>query len=391
MMRLASHSIREVINATGVILHTNLGRSPLGPCDVVQGYSNLEYDLASGKRGRRDIHLTDLLEALLGTAAIVVNNNASAVYLVLHELAVGREVIISRGELVEIGDGFRVSDIMVHAGAVLREVGTTNCTHIEDYRQAITDRTALLLRVHPSNFSIRGYTKKPTLSDLSALASETGIPLYEDLGSGCMADLRSFGVNEPLVKDSLAAGVALVSFSGDKLLGGPQAGLIAGKPDLIARLRRNPMYRGLRVDKVILHLLRATLTSLLFERWDALPAINMLRQSQTAIRKRAEHLSTRLAVLEPEVIHGESLIGGGSTPDQTLPTALIAISPQDVVAFEYRLRCSSPPIIARIDEKRIVIDLRTVFPHQEEQLVNALLAAREALPPNSSAVVGEVV
>lgn len=375
MHKLASHSICPVINATGVVLHTNLGRAPLGEVAPTPGYSNLEYDLETGKRGRRDDHVTDLLQALLGTAAITVNNNAAAVFLVLHELAQDYEAIISRGELVEIGDGFRIVDIMRRAGVILREVGTTNCTHIEDYRNAINDRTALLVRVHPSNFTIRGFTRKPSLQELAGLAKAANVPLYEDLGSGCMVDLSPFGIKEPLVKHSLDAAVSLLSFSGDKLLAGPQAGIIAGETHLVQRLRKNPMYRAFRLDKVILEVLRTTLRNLLLERWESLPAINMIRQSKVAIRGRAESLVSQLSPLSTEIIDGESVIGGGSTPEQTIPTALIAIGSSDPVTIERELRRSAPPVIARIESNRILVDLRTVFINEESHLRDALLRA----------------
>ncbi len=259
LARLEEPSLRRVINATGVVLHTNLGRAPLAPFEPLTGYSNLEYDLTGGRRGKRDVHVAELLERLTGAPGIAVNNNAAAIYLALNELAAGFEVVVSRGELIEIGDGFRIPEIMQSSGAVLREVGTTNRTHVDDYREAINERTRLLLRVHPSNFRIQGFTARPELGELVALAKERGVPLYEDLGSGCVADLRAFGLEEPLVSDSIRAGVNLVSFSGDKLLGGPQAGLLAGDRDLVARLRRNPMFRALRLDKVIYQALETTL------------------------------------------------------------------------------------------------------------------------------------
>jgi len=262
---MALPSLKRVINATGVVLHTNLGRAPLGRQSPIPGYSNLEYDLDSGKRGKRDVHASDLFERLLGRPAIAVNNNAAAIYLALNELAAGYEVIVSRGELIEIGDGFRIPDIMQRSGAVLREIGTTNRTGIQDYRNAITERTRLLLRVHPSNFRMEGFTARPELAELVALGQERGIPVYEDLGSGCIVDLRPFGIDEPLVADSLRAGTDLVSFSGDKLLGGPQAGILAGKPEIIARLRRNPMFRALRLDKLIYQSLGETLRAVLLE------------------------------------------------------------------------------------------------------------------------------
>ncbi len=385
LARLERPSPRPVINATGVVLHTNLGRAPLARFEPSFGYSDLEYDLEAGARGKRDVHIAGLIERLLGKPGIAVNNNAAAVYLALRELAAGGEVIVSRGELIEIGDGFRIPEIMAQSGALLREVGTTNRTRIEDYRAAVNDRTRLLLRVHPSNFRITGFTARPTLAELTALGGEAGIPVYEDLGSGCVADLSAHGIAEPLVSASLRAGVDIVSFSGDKLLGGPQAGILAGNPDLIARLRRNPMYRALRLDKLILQSLAATLRNALFERWDDIPALRMIRQSAADIRARAERTAARLEGIETEVVRGESVIGGGSTPEQSLPTWLIAIASKDVAALERALRSGNPPVVARIEGERLLIDLRTVFPEEEPALVAALLAATRApgtcLPP----------
>ena len=372
LAELERPSLRHVINATGVVLHTNLGRAPLASFQAIAGYSNLEYDLAAGKRGKRDVHISGLLERLLGVPGIAVNNNAAAVFLALHELAAGGEVIVSRGELIEIGDGFRIPDIMAHSGAVLHEVGSTNRTHIDDYRAAINDRTRLLLRVHPSNFRISGFTSRVELPDLIALGREHNIPVYEDLGSGCIADLRPFGIDEPLVTDSLEAD--LVSFSGDKLLGGPQAGILAGKPEIISRLRRNPLFRALRLDKLIYQSLEASLRSLLLERWNEIPALSMIRQSAGEIRTRAEALLGRIPATPAHVVPGHSVIGGGSTPDQSLPTWLIVLETPDAVAEEQRLRAHDPPVIARIEDGRVLLDLRTVFPNEESELVHALQA-----------------
>jgi L-seryl-tRNA(Ser) seleniumtransferase len=362
---LATPSLRYVINATGVILHTNLGRAPLPGFVPIAGYSNLEYDLASGRRGKRDSHYAPLLEQLLGVPAIAVNNNAAATYLVLNELAQGGEVIVSRGELIEIGDGFRIPDIMERSGAILREVGTTNKTSLDDYRRAINDRTRLILRVHPSNFHITGFTAKPSLRELASL----GVPVYEDLGSGCLVDLKPYGVAEPLVGDSLAAGVQILSFSCDKLLGGPQTGIIAGQPDLVARVRRNPMYRAFRPDKLIVQALSATLLHLLMERYNAIPTLRMIRLTADDIRRRATALAGQIpgATLRD----GLSVIGGGSTPDQSLPTCLLAI-PGDAVRLEKRLRANHPPVIARIEKDELLIDLRTVDPVDELLLLDAL-------------------
>ena len=366
---LARPSLKRVINATGVILHTNLGRAPSVTFTPIEGYSNLEYDLARGRRGKRDTHVSALLERLAGKPGIAVNNNAAAVLLTLHELARGGEAIVSRGELIEIGDGFRIPDIMAASGAELREVGTTNRTHIDDYRAAIGPRTRLLMRVHPSNFHIEGFTSKPPLDQLAALARERELPLYEDLGSGCVADLAPFGIEEPRVSQSLLAGVNLVSFSGDKLLGGPQAGLIVGDRELLTRLRRNPLFRALRIDKLITQALETSLGHLVFERWDQIPALRMIRLTASEIRIRAERLRSQLPRLE--IIPGRSVAGGGSTPEQSLPTWLLAI-PGDAVQIERTLRAGDPPVIARIEEERVVIDLRTVFAREEEPLAAAL-------------------
>jgi L-seryl-tRNA(Ser) seleniumtransferase len=263
---------------------------------------------------------------------------------------------------------------MLRSGALLREVGTTNRTRIGDYREAITERTRLLLRVHPSNFRMRGFTARPDLKELVALGRERGVPVYEDLGSGCIVDLRPFGIDEPVVSDSLQTGVDLVSFSGDKLLGGPQAGILAGKPEIVARLRRNPMFRALRLDKTIYQALEATLRNLLLERWDEVPALRMIRQNAASIRERAERLVSKLTGLEAQLAPGESVIGGGATPEQSIPTWLIVIKCADEAAAQRRLRANEPPVIARVEEKRLLVDLRTVLPEEEGELAAALQA-----------------
>ena len=375
LSKLEEPSLRRVINATGVVLHTNLGRAPLAPFQLMTGYSNLEYDIAAGRRGKRDVHAAELIERLIGAPGIAVNNNAAAIFLVLNELAAGFEVVVSRGELIEIGDGFRIPEIMQRSGAVLREVGTTNRTHIDDYREAINDRTRLLLRVHPSNFRIEGFTARPEVRDLASLAKERGMPLYEDLGSGCVTDLRAFGVDEPLVADSIRAGVNLVSFSGDKLLGGPQAGILAGDRELITRLRRNPMFRAFRLDKLIYQALETTLRHLVLERWDQIPALRMISQSRDELHTRSQRLISRLDGVRAEVIEGSSVIGGGSTPEQPLPSWLIAIYCADIVDAERRCRLSDPPVVARIEDGRLLFDLRTVFTNEEDELARVIRAA----------------
>jgi len=375
LAKLETPSLRRVINATGVVLHTNLGRAPLASFEPLFGYSNLEYDLAAGRRGKRDVHASELIERLTGAPGIAVNNNAAAIYLALNELAAGFEVVVSRGELIEIGDGFRIPEIMQRSGAILREVGTTNRTNIDDYRDAINERTRLLLRVHPSNFRIEGFTAKPVLSELAALARDRSVPLYEDLGSGCIADLRAYGVEEPLVRDSIRAGVNLLSFSGDKLLGGPQAGLLAGDAGLVARLRRNPMFRALRLDKLIYQALETTLRNLVLERWDQIPALRMISQTSPELRARSTEFVARLDGVRATVIEGSSVIGGGSTPGQPLQSWLIAIDCADVVEAEQRCRLSELPVVARIEDGRLLLDLRTVFANDEDELARVVRAA----------------
>ncbi len=385
-------SLRPVINATGVILHTNLGRAPLAAaaiehlrCTATQ-YSNLEYNLAEGVRGKRDAHTARLLARLLGAeSAVVVNNNAAAVFLALSALAKGGEVVVSRGELIEIGESFRIPDIMAESGAVLREVGTTNRTNLGDYERAINERTRLLLRVHQSNFRVVGFTARPELEELVELGRRTGLPVYEDLGSGCLADLREYGVEEPIAQTSLRAGASLVTFSGDKLLGGPQAGIIAGKLELVGRIRRHPLFRALRVDKLTIAVLEATLGTYLRGRPEEIPALRMIQISVGEMELRAQAFVDQLraalpeAAAEIEVRGGHSVVGGGSTPGEELPTRLVALRSPRHSAAELEMRLRAPeqpvPVIARIEDDRLVLDLRTVFPEQEPALAEALVAA----------------
>jgi len=387
-------SLRSVINATGVILHTNLGRAPLSAeaaervREAAASYTNLEYDLGAGRRGRRDVHAAGLLRQLLGAPAIVVNNNAAAVLLVLNTLAEGGEVVVSRGELIEIGGSFRIPEIMRKSGATLREVGATNRTRIADYDAAIGPNTRLLLRVHPSNYRIVGFTERPELAELVAVARRAGLPLLEDLGSGCMFDLRPCGIaDEPQARLSLEAGVDLVCFSGDKLLGGPQAGILAGRQELVEKLRRNPLFRALRVDKMTYAALEPTLAAYLRGRLDDLPVARMIRMPAEEIESRARALAAQWhspgsaavsagpgAGLQVEIVAGESLIGGGSTPGQALKTTLLALRHAALSAaqLEERLRAATPPVIARVEEDRVLLDLRTVFPSQEAVLLSIL-------------------
>ena len=390
--RLLAHSLQQVINATGVILHTNLGRAPLPEAvadefrNTATRYSNLEYDLEAGERGKRDVHTSAMLERLTGAeAAIVVNNCAAAVLLVLAALARGGEVIVSRGELIEIGDGFRIPEIMAQSGAVLREVGTTNRTRLADYENAIEENTRLLLRVHPSNFHISGFTEKPSLEELAGLSKRTALPLVEDLGSGCLMDLSSSGITEPLVRQSTEAGVSLVLFSGDKLLGGPQAGIIAGKKDLVMRVRRHPLFRALRVDKLTITALEVTLGAYLRATWDEVPVLRMIRLTAAELQQRSENFLRELRPelppdeVELEIADGSSLAGGGSTPTQALPTKVIRIASVRYSAAQLEQRLRRAPagisVVARVENDRLLLDLRTVFPEQEPPLIKTLAAA----------------
>ncbi len=389
--RILSRSLQPVINATGVILHTNLGRAPL-PETVVDEfrrsatqYSNLEYDLEAGARGKRDVHTAELLRRLTGAeAAIVVNNCAAAVLVTLAALARGGEVIVSRGELIEIGDGFRIPEIMEQSGAILREVGTTNRTRLADYENAINEKTRVLLRVHPSNFKVTGFTDKPSLEELVSLSQRSCLPLVEDLGSGCLVDLSEHGVSEPTVKQSVEAGVSIVMFSGDKLLGGPQAGVIAGKRELIARVRRYPLFRALRVDKLTIAALEATLGAYLRAAWDEIPTMRMIRMTPQELKRRTENFIRELRPelpldeVEIEIKDGTSLAGGGSTPSQSLPTKIIRIASARYSATKLEQRLRRAPagvsVIARVEDDRLILDLRTIFPEQEPLLIKTLAA-----------------
>ncbi len=382
-------SLRGVINASGVILHTNLGRAPL-PAAILEEfqqtatqYSNLEYDVAAGARGKRDVHTSRLIERLTGAeAAIVVNNCAAAVLVTLAALASGGEVIVSRGELIEIGDGFRIPEIMEQSGAVLREVGTTNRTRIADYENAINEKTCVILRVHPSNFTVSGFTEKPEVAELIALGQRTRLPVVEDLGSGCLVDLSPVGISEPTARESVEAGFSLVLFSGDKMLGGPQSGIIAGKKELVQKVRRHPLFRALRVDKLTIAAMEATLRAYLRGAWNEIPALRMMQMSFEEVSARTEAfyktLSAKIANADAEVEIGDgrSLVGGGSTPAQSLPTKVLRFGSARYSASELearlRLSAGAAPVIARIEDERLLIDLRTVFPEQEAALAEAL-------------------
>ena len=412
-----SYSLRPLINATGVILHTNLGRAPLAPSAIdhiratASAYSNLEFDLSNGERGKRDVHVDRLFQKLLGAdrvgtgdspvqaergsaapspviSTIVVNNNAAAVLLALNSLAEGGEVLVSRGELIEIGGSFRIPDVMSKSSATLREVGTTNRTRAADYENAINDRTRLLLRVHRSNFEITGFTEQPGLDELVALARRRNLPLMQDLGSGALFDLRTVGIyDEPGVLDSLRAGIDIVTYSGDKLLGGPQAGLISGRADLVARMRSNSLFRALRVDKFTYAALEATLLAYVKCDHDAVPVLRMMRLSKDEIASRAEKIVSQVESAPVKSVHlklelrdGESVIGGGAAPSAVLPTRLIALTHADLSADEInaRLRAHVPSIIARVEEGRVLLDLRTVFPEQDANLAQGVESLTES-------------
>jgi L-seryl-tRNA(Ser) seleniumtransferase len=384
-------NLRTVINATGVILHTNLGRAPLSTAAQESlsafsaNYTNLEYEILSGQRWHRDKLIESLLREVLGCeAATVLNNNAAAVFLILNTLAAGKEVVVSRGELVEIGGSFRIPDILSRSGAILREVGTTNKTRIQDYRDAIGPNTALLLRVHASNYRMLGFTERPELAAMVELARASRIPLVEDIGSGCLVDLRPFGIaDEPLVQDSVRAGVDLICFSCDKLLGGPQAGIIAGARKLVDPVRRNPLMRTYRVEKLIYGALEATLGSYRFGRAHSeIPVVRMIGMTKEELRTRARSFARRLKRGLPEGVRvavkdGNSVVGGGSCPECRLPTTLIALETDRVSpnTVESRLRFQDPPVILRLEEDNLLVDLRTVFPSQERVLLDSIQKA----------------
>lgn len=375
-------TLQMVINATGVVLHTNLGRAPLSRAamqaiwEVSVGYSTLEYDLASGKRGSRLVHAEALLKRITGAeAALVVNNNAAAVLLVLTALARRRAAVIARSQLVEIGGGFRVPDVMKQSGARLVEVGTTNRVHLQDYEEALLEKPALLLRAHRSNFQIVGFTSEPDLPEIAELAHQAGVPLADDLGSGAFLDTARYGLaHEPMVQESLKAGADLVCFSGDKLLGGPQAGIIVGRSDLVAKLKKHPLARAIRADKLCLAGLTATLLHYLKDEAEKeIPIWQMITTPADALRARATRGAEFLGI--GRIIPGESTIGGGSLPGETLPTSLLALGVSNPRRFLEALRNQNPPIIARTQEDEILIDLRTVLSEQDEILFGGLKRA----------------
>jgi L-seryl-tRNA(Ser) seleniumtransferase len=384
---MVSPSLRPVINATGVIIHTNLGRAPLSAAAVeamqrVAGYSNLEYDLEAGERGSRYTHAASILRQVTGCEdALVVNNNAAALVLALGTLAVGKEVVLSRGQSVEIGGGFRIPDVMRQSGAHLIEVGTTNRTYVRDYAEVIGDETALLLRVHASNFRIVGFTTSPMVEELAALAHERGLLMLDDIGSGALLDTTRYGLApEPTVQASLQGGADLVLCSGDKLLGGPQCGIIVGRKDVVARLRKHPLARALRVDKITLAGLEATLLHYLKDEVEThVPVWRMISMSEPQLRARAEGWTAQLrqARLKSETVQGRSTIGGGSLPGETLPTWLVSIHPrsEDAGHMAARLRSALVPVIARVEEGSLLLDPRTVLDGQDGLLLEEVTQA----------------
>ncbi len=381
-------SLRRVVNATGVVIHTNLGRSPLARevmeaiSEISVYYSNLEYDLASGKRGSRYVHVEEIVRELTGAeGALVVNNNASAVLITLNTLALGKEVIVSRGELVEIGGSFRIPDVMARSGAILREVGATNRTHLRDYEAAINENTALLLKVHKSNYAMLGFTKEVSGKELVSLGQKYGLPVAEDLGSGCFVDLSQYGLpKEPTVQEVLLAGLDIVTFSGDKLLGGPQAGIIVGKKELVAEIRKNPLNRAVRIDKMTIAGLEATLR-LYRDKKEALekiPTLHFLTIPPEEIKKKARRLKRALLRVCPEgveikIVKTISRVGGGAMPLSNPASYAIAFNIPKVSAsrLEKKFRDNTPPIIGRIEDEMFLLDMRTVFPEEIPIIVEA--------------------
>jgi L-seryl-tRNA(Ser) seleniumtransferase len=389
--RRKDRSLRRVINATGVVIHTNLGRAPLAPGAVdairsMAGYCTLEYDASTGKRGRRGAYIEELLVEITGAeAALVVNNCAAAAFLVLSVFAKGGEAIVSRGELVEIGGDFRIPDVLTQSGATLKEVGTTNRTKISDYQEAIGENTKVLMRVHPSNYRIVGFTEAPSLAELAEITRKHDLVLYEDAGSGALIDLGEFGLgDEPIVGRSIADGADIVTFSGDKLLGGSQAGIIVGRRQLIERIRKHSLYRALRVDKLIYAALQVTLESYLRDdAVNSIPVLRMLSATQTEIEDRTQRLEERLRrelgtghALVMKTVSGESVIGGGSGPDVRLGTALLSIQhpTRSAAEIEANFRMCATPIIGRIENDRVLLDLRTVDINEEALLLEMLVA-----------------
>lgn len=386
LSEMLAPSLTPVINATGVIIHTNLGRAPLGEAvfrrmkEIGFTYSNLEYRVAEGGRGSRFDHVEESMRLLTGAeACIVVNNNAAAVLMVLTGLSRGREVLVSRGELVEIGGSFRVPDVMAQGGAILREVGTTNRTHLKDFEEALSDRAGLILKVHRSNYEVTGFTREVSRPELVELAHRHGVPYYEDEGSGVMCDVGPFGIQgAKTISQVLSDGADLVSFSGDKVMGGPQAGIIAGKKEYIQRLKRHPLARALRPDKLTLAALEAIILAYLDDRaQEEIPVVSMIAEPASTTRKRAERLASlleKIAGVEARLVDSLAAVGGGSLPGARLPSTAVAVAVTglSVTALELRLRSGSPVIVARIEDGRLLLDLKTVTDRQLEALCDRI-------------------
>lgn len=391
----ARRSLRRVINATGIVVHTNLGRSPLAEtaieavAEVARGYSTLEYDVPSGQRGSRHVHVEELICRLTGAeAAMAVNNNASAVLLGLAALARRKEAIVSRGQLVEIGGSFRIPDIMRESGAKMVEIGTTNKTHLRDYKNAITSRTGLMLKVHTSNYRVVGFTEEVSLEELVALGAEHGVPVFEDQGSGVLIDLARFGLpGEPTIGAAVAAGADLVSASGDKLLGGPQAGILAGKREVIAKLKKHPLARAVRLDKMTLAALEVTLRLYLDERrlFAEVPTLRMLTMTQAELERRAGRLADAITstcgeAYDVATAADTSRAGGGALPMKDIPTTVVTLTPRQgsATSLEERLRLGEPAVIARIKDDRLLLDPRTLREDEDPEVASALARAARA-------------
>ncbi|HDS01205.1 MAG TPA: L-seryl-tRNA(Sec) selenium transferase [candidate division Zixibacteria bacterium] len=377
----------KVINATGIVVHTNLGRAPLGEKtferlkDKISGYSSLEFDVLKGERGSRGSYLFELLSAMTGAeAGIAVNNNAAAVMLILNTFGLNKKCVVSRGEQVQIGGGFRMPEVATRSGVNLIEVGTTNRTVIDDYRDAVDDETSILFKVHLSNFRLVGFTEETSLKELVALGKEKGLTVVHDLGSGAFVDTSEFGLGrEPTIQDSLMAGADLVCFSGDKLLGGPQAGMILGKKEKVAAVKKNPLYRTVRLDKMVIAILEELILSYMKSDYENIPAIALLSADNDELRKRAEKIRTALKDLknEIEVVETEAFCGGGSLPEESFPSVGIKVIDSKVTDLAKRLRMNNPPLIGRIKDDQLILDIRTIFPHEDKIVIEALQRALE--------------
>jgi len=383
LSKLRFHFTNHVVNATGIVMHTNLGRTPLGPNifdrlkEKISGYSSLEFDVLKGERGSRGGYLFKLLSALTGAeAGIAVNNNASAVMLILNTFGLGKKCVVSRGEQVQIGGGFRMHEVCERSGVILTEVGATNRTTIDDYRKAIDNDTTILFKVHLSNFKLVGFTAETSIKDLVALGQDKNVTVVHDLGSGAYVDTSQFGLtHEPTIHDSLSAGVDIVCFSGDKLLGGPQAGIILGKKEKIDAVKKNPLYRTVRLDKIIIAILEELIINYMKADYDNIPLISMLSQKNDDLKVRGKKIQAKLKSdgIKSELIETEAFCGGGSLPEESFPSiGLHIVTSENLQKLANRLRFNNPPVVGRIKDDRLILDLRTVFPHEDSTLIKAL-------------------